>query len=358
MAVSAVLEDGLTICSVAHESRRHLELNWELASRLNPGARWRWIVIENTPRGSIERLDGQDERYTLLEGVAADEGIPSWGRGSYQHAAALNKVVARVPTRFVLFLDPDFYILRPNWIEVISTHMLDEDLGFFGVPWHPRWFIKYRYFPCVHCLFIDLARVERESLDFTPEHDWSPADESGPVAYWLAVKDRLPPVLRRSVRVLGRTVWALALKDRRVIGSSRDTGYRLFRAYGRIPRVRYEYAIPMFRPRQHFGGPRYALTWANRLAEKFLPDRRCYIPKHVGSYTEVGFREFGYPDVSSLGWEEFVWHGEPFGFHVRRNAQRAHDVGQVAEVLQRIAGLRGAGVGSSPGGGSVSALRL
>ncbi|MEK7324200.1 MAG: hypothetical protein AAB217_02955, partial [Chloroflexota bacterium] len=40
-------------------------------------------------------------------------------------------------------------------------------------------------------------------------------------------------------------------------------------------------------------------------------------PKRAGTYAKQGFREFGLPDVTRYGWEEFIWRDMPFGFHVR-----------------------------------------
>jgi hypothetical protein len=55
----------------------------------------------------------------------------------------------------------------------------------------------------------------------------------------------------------------------------------------------------------------------SKLLDGLLPDRLSYRPKRRGSSTEVGFRERGYADVTAYGWEEFIWKGRPFGFHVR-----------------------------------------
>ena len=48
-----------------------------------------------------------------------------------------------------------------------------------------------------------------------------------------------------------------------------------------------------------------------------LPDRFSYLPKRPEYYTRNGFRERGYVDATMYGWEEFIWKGAPFGFHIR-----------------------------------------
>ena len=51
-------------------------------------------------------------------------------------------------------------------------------LAVFGAPWHPRWVYKNRYFPCVHCMFVDLDRVSIDALDFEPDYDDHPGSRA------------------------------------------------------------------------------------------------------------------------------------------------------------------------------------
>ena len=194
--------------------------------------------------------------------------------------------------------------------------MVDNSLAFFGVPWHPKLHNKYRYFPAVHCLFIDLDRVPIQSLDFTPQLDKR-------VTHFDEMKGRVPLNARQKLGPVVKILKALTSIDRQSIGSSRDTGYALFRQYGRNNRLHSECAVPVFRPRSDFRGPAYATSGLNRLIEKLLSDRLCFIPKRPGYYTETGFLEMGYFDASSRQWEEFIWQGRPFGFHFRGYQQAA-----------------------------------
>ena len=74
----------------------------------------------------------------------------------------------KILTNYLLVLDPDFFILKNDWIKNITEFMETDDIDFFGSPWHPKWYTKYRDFPCVHCLFMNMNRVKQESLDFIP----------------------------------------------------------------------------------------------------------------------------------------------------------------------------------------------
>jgi len=162
-ARSAAATNAVTVCTVSFHNAPHLRLNWMLADALNrDGSEIRWVVAENTPSGSKDRLTADDSRFKVIEGVGP-EHVPN-----FQHTIALHKCFEFVTTRFLLVLDPDFYLVRPQWVDAVTRHMLSHDLAFFGVPWHPRFSDKYRYFPAVHCFFVDLDRVGIDALEGDP----------------------------------------------------------------------------------------------------------------------------------------------------------------------------------------------
>jgi len=322
----------LTICSVyySEHSKKCLELNVELTKKANPKYNWTWIVGDNTLGES--KIKPQGKRLLIVPGTEVPDSMPLGVRGSYHHAAALNKLLCYIKTRFVLFLDYDFYIIRPEWMKDVISHMMDNSLSFLGAPWHPKWHIKYRYFPCVHCLFVDLDKVSIQSIDFTPKFDKG-------ITRLEELKHWIPKNLSLVLRSLAKVFRALTLRDRKSIGSSRDTGYALFRQYGQDSQVRCESVVPVFRSSSDFRGPAYATLRLNRLIEKLLPDRLCFIPKKPGYYTETGFRELGYFDTGSRQWEEFIWQGLPFGFHIRGYQQDKRDETELIAIKQAIENL-------------------
>ncbi|MDA8092643.1 MAG: hypothetical protein M0T84_01835 [Betaproteobacteria bacterium] len=289
-------EPRLTLCSVSFHNARHLALNRRLAARLAGTGALPWVVAENTPPGGQDRLHEDAESFKVIPGVDAGH------RPNYQHTEALQRCLEHVETRFLLVLDPDFYLLQPGWATTVPAYMLEHRLAFFGVPWHPKHLDKYRYFPCVHCMFIDLAQVPVDRLDFRP----ACADRS----------EAASP--RRSGRLadIGRM---LTLQGRRK--NYRDTGTRLYREFARHPTLMHECATPVYRLPEDFPGTANPLSPRARLFEALLPDSLCYLPKRKDSYTRTGFREttgFTLPPH----WEEFMWDAAPFGFHVRRNAAK------------------------------------
>jgi hypothetical protein len=329
------MDSELTICTVSFASRLQVELNMRLTRALNPDPLPNWIVVENSSADSPERVvPREDLCAVVLEGPPLD-GTSSRPR-SFHHGAALNLAVGHVRTRYLLVLDPDFYIVRPDWVRAVLDFMRAGDLAFFGAPWHPRWYVKPRYFPCVQCLFVDLQRVPARTLDFRPGEGGLGSDEhwSGRIARFaggsLAPRQAGAQSTSSAVayaRRLGRVVVACVdnVLERRRIETSQDTGFNVYRLARSQRALRTDCVQPVFRPGAdcEARGPlrmSLALDW-------LLPDRLSYIPKISGSFATTSFAELGYPDMKARRWEEFVWLGKPFGFHLRgqKRVKDPHD---------------------------------
>lgn len=327
----------LTICSVAYQSQGLLDINHALVTRLNgPAELARWVVVENTPITEPSRLSKSDPRFELILGVKRPSVED--GPASLQHGKALNRALEPVKTRFVLLLDPDFFVIRPHWIRDVLEHMKARKLAFLGAPWHPRWYRKWRYFPCTHCLFIDLERVEREALDFTPDLSRQPLAYLSPFLTeleWMFTRGERLRALWSALRH-----WRLTLReDRRrrlVIGSTRDTGIAVYEKFSAMPEIRHETLLPVYLPHQDqlVPPPDVRLDTRSPLRETlelFRPDWLSFVPRRFGSFSRKRFTSFDLPDLHGRGWEEFLWRGTPFGFHVR-NTLRAMKNQQVQEA--------------------------
>lgn len=307
------MDDHLSICTVSYESATWLALNRELVTLLNPNATFRWWVAENTPEGGPERLEPHTAGFDVAPG-APFEPRP-YGAGSYHHAAGLARLLPHVESRFLLVLDPDFFIVRREWISEVLQYMVSAEVAVLGAPWHPSRVSKIRYLPCAHCTFLDLERVDLASLDFSPDY------ESGPEAR--------PDEERRS-RWSG--VDPLRLAKRRRIGTSRDTGWRLQERWAHAPGLRVECLQPVFRP----------APW-KRAWEACFPEHLSLVPRRPGYFHRGSFADAGIPGLEGSGCEEFFWQGTPFGFHVRCHPIRLKRpetlearIAQVRRVLKAI----------------------
>ena len=132
--------EAITICSVSYNSWDFLTLNWDLVSRLNRGnSGWKWVIVNNGSKTTSEPAFVPNGKCFITNGDQADDRVPIEYRGSFHHGVGLNKSLSYVDTRFTLFLDPDFFIVfGQDWINSVVGYMLQNDLSFFGVPWHPK----------------------------------------------------------------------------------------------------------------------------------------------------------------------------------------------------------------------------
>ncbi|MBI1974277.1 MAG: glycosyltransferase [Candidatus Zambryskibacteria bacterium] len=160
---------ALTICTVSYGHRSLIETNIKFIKKINPNFSVNWVIVENTPEGKGDRFDiGETGNIKVIKGM--ENNFQGIAKASQHHASGLNTAIQEVKTRFALILDPDFYIVRNNWIEEVVKHMKKNNLAFFGAPYNPKRYLKYRYFPCIHCMFIDLEKVPQGELDFTPQY--------------------------------------------------------------------------------------------------------------------------------------------------------------------------------------------
>jgi hypothetical protein len=325
--VAKSLHDGITVCSVSFNHAEHLRLNQNLADNLNrnPHRSIFWIIGENSPDDSRSKLASDEQGLQVIPGP----------KGAYKpnlhHALSLNSCVELVGTRYLLVLDPDFYIIRDNWADSVISYMMENDLAFFGVPWHPKYTSKYRYFPCVHCMFVDLRKVPANELDFRPISASQAPIES------KAGRDE------QTNRGLFTRILASALPGRDVGRAYKDTGTRVFLRHAFRSDIRFETAVAFYDPVDE---RKLHATVKQTIAEHLLPESLCYLPKRAGYYVPFDFASVTKPNLMlPRHWEQFFWKDEPFGFHLRGNIGRrdrdgATDFMHLRRVLDHVLGHR------------------
>lgn len=328
---------GVTLCSVSFRSREFLLQNRALTARLNPQEQIQWLVIENSPPGEPSHLAAADD-FTVIPGQpSARSGKAA---GSYHHGAALNAAVRQIKTRYVAILDPDFFVIRPGWIQGVQQFMAQRGLSFFGSPYFPdRWF-KYRYFPCGIFMWIDLDQVNPAEIDFTPEVLES--DELSKLGLKQLAQRMLsvPADLNRTqiVAAMEKHVFRRSMHDETRMMSrfvNPDVGIRVYRRYAGDVRRRAQCLTCAWENPLYVKAGDWR-TRARQLALRALvPDRWLRAPRRKSYTTASRFRDSGHPDLAAKGWEEYFWGGQPFGFHVRGVFQglKTVDPADLAAVL-------------------------
>lgn len=320
--------EDVTICSVYHSplARAFLELNRDLVEKMNPGAKWRWLAVDNSPAAAPLLLDAA--KFDTLKGLQHSFLEHIFVRpivSTYHHSIALNQMRTEIRTRFAVFLDIDFFVVRKNWIRDVVSHMKKEKVAFFGCTWHPKYYGKYRYAPAHHFFVVDTHAVPAPTLDFTPKYlsnnmfVWANPDGTFP-----AKGETLPA--KNTVQRIWRNI-----RNRMDIATSRDTGYCIYQMT-RGGRVKHDTVTSVYKRK---GPDKKTLAGlASALFEAMLPDRWSYIPKKKGYYAREGFKEKGRYDFDAKDMEEMMWKGEPFAVHVRHTWKKN-------EMEQELAILRG-----------------
>src|SRR3989344_7023466 len=167
------MRNDLTICSVHYNSlrtKKFLELNQRLVLHLNPeNKNWIWLIGDQST-DAIYKVAG--ERFHSiplnLEGLPTNDAMHGGIAASYYHAYIFNKMLPHIKTRYAFFCDPDVFVLRKNWIKEVLEHMYQNGLAFFGITYDPKKYAKYRYFPVINGMFVDLEKIN--TLNFLPDY--------------------------------------------------------------------------------------------------------------------------------------------------------------------------------------------
>jgi hypothetical protein len=342
------MTDSLTICTVSYRSASLLDLNMTLTREINPVANFQWIVVDNND-------DFQGRAPFREQDVQIIQGDPcvNQGRlkGSYHHAQALNKAIDLVTTRYLLVIDPDFFIFQKDWINAVLAHMSAKHLSFWGAPYYPSLTWKRRYFPTVSCMLIDLEKVAREKLDFTPELDEFQAFKMLPTLSLLGIIVGIIPrqfsdtdwsILVDIAKATLRSRWIAAplsaMQPKRFSSDtdmSRDTGFKIQNSFGRDRTFQVETLVPshvndLFTKKNSF-----FLNASAQVYALLVPENLSLYPKRLNYTTSVKFKDIGFFDVrGQFGWEEYFWKEKPFAIHIKGGTRKFDEIGY--DRLQRI----------------------
>lgn len=237
----------LSIVSVSYKSRPWLESLWKTIRDLNPGVEYEWLVIQNTPEESrSDDIRPDDPRFHVIEGpVLTQQEGRSKGYGSFHHAKALMLGYLYARSGIILTIDPDFFILYPDWIQRTVSLMQGRQIAFWGAGYPSRRLRAYRDFPMASCMFVNREQLHRNwmfNLDFSPDCDGAGNEQNvaGVIMRKKVLKSCSHALLRRN------TVYAKHWRETlRFYLTSRwrhtgvdtegDTGCKVYREfYGRV----------------------------------------------------------------------------------------------------------------------------
>lgn len=300
------------ILTVSYHNERHIRINASLIQRLNPGTDYRYIVVKN----GGELSESEKLPQVVLQS-GASRTTSEKGDGSYHHAAGLYVGLKQVRSRFLIIQDPDFFVVKQGWISWLVDYMEKKNLSFFGSLWSPVKPRKYRRFPSIHFMAVDLQKVAIESLKFEPDI-WK-----GHLIKSTVEKLPIPRSFRRAL----------------LVGHSRDTGYKIFKKFSRSKRHRTEQLTSVVNQKDF-----KKLDQINPYPKWFIP----YVPERWNVFPHKDTYQFSSclgPECSGKnGWEEFTWEKELFAIHLRNvgrqeNESRENDIPKLQGVLDKKLGI-------------------
>lgn len=325
--------NDLTLISVTYKDKHFFDLNLDLTLFLNRKSRVDWLLVDNAFELNEYDDDAHHRRLRIMAGVPF-ETKSHGASGSYHHAKGLHKALDHAETRFILILDPDCYIVRKEWIQETLLHMDRHGLAFFGAPCHPKKPSSYRGFPYVACLFVDTDKVDASELDFTPHIDelrWLRGFRLATLLRWWVFRKMrawAPSAMAMDHGYVGEVLLRKIIHQYVTnrfhigdawIGSSGDTGARIYRRFRKSRHHRFGCLTPVWKIEDH---PHDRGT-QNAVLDWILPDFLRVIPKRKSLFTHRSFSDFGLLDVEkTFDCESYLWNNEPYCFHIRQIGDR------------------------------------
>jgi len=149
------------ILSVIFENYDVFRKNYECIIRQNTNSEITFLIVDNTLDPDKSFID----EFSLKNNIIYQHNIitPEYAikTNSFHHAIALDQGIKLIIDRAIssnllVILDPDYFIFGLNWISSMNDFMKREGISFFGSPWANKWVNKYKNFPCVQCMLIDI----------------------------------------------------------------------------------------------------------------------------------------------------------------------------------------------------------
>lgn len=279
-----LMKSDCTILTVCYNDALLFKENIQLMRALNPDTLIDFLVVDNSQKES-ERALLEKDAY-IIEGC----GKPTIaGDGSNHHAHALAKGLTQVATRYLIIIDPDFFVVQRNWINYCIQQMEEKDLGVIGSVWNPRWTLHPRYVPSVHFLCIDLNKLPKQEIVFTPS------------------------LHKQHIISFINTLFPSNSLVRRIFqGRLRGTAWRLPRAI-----KKYSLSVGLLTPVYN---PFLYETARNIKIDKWILERFSLTPKINHYYKKKGFLQK--TNTLDKEWEEFYLNNKPFAFHMRRTSTK------------------------------------
>ena len=158
--------------SVTDDHWGHAEKNIILGERTNPTFNFCWKIVANNHDDNYQIPPSvlNNPRVEIIEGFKYQQFLKFNRPPSYSLSTALNKALSQSDSRYIVQMDADYFVFKPNWMTDIIYVMKEKNLACFGAPWDPKRSTKWRDFPCSHFTVFDTDKFPKELIDFLPDY--------------------------------------------------------------------------------------------------------------------------------------------------------------------------------------------
>lgn len=158
--------------SVTDDHWGHAARNIILTERTNPTFNFGWKIVANNHDTNFEIPETvlNNPRVDIIDGFQYQQFLQFNRPPSYSLSTALNKALEHSDSRYIVQMDADYFVFKPNWMIDIINVMTAKKLACFGAPWDPKRSTKWRDFPCSHFTIFDTEKFPKTLIDFLPDY--------------------------------------------------------------------------------------------------------------------------------------------------------------------------------------------
>jgi hypothetical protein len=277
-----------------------IKKNIEIIEKLNQLINVNYFIINNDIDSKIKKQYFTNTNVFVIDNPSNLSG-EIFENASYHHASAINYGLSIIDAEIIIIIDSDFFIIQRDWIKELVKIFLNDQIVFFGAPYYPKYFSKYKYFPCAHFMAINLNKVEKKRLNFTPN---------------LKSYNRIQ-------KIIGFLNLPLGIEKIFLVGKSKDTGFNVYKNFSK---TKYISLVPYFEIK---------ISNLLKFYSKIVPDKFSIYPKKKESYTSMRYFT---PNLNKENseWEEYYYKDKLYSLHMRLGGKLLQNNTLINEYFNQI----------------------
>ncbi len=146
----------------------------KLFSTLNPELNIRWnlgILEDHLDNSELIMNDASVRNFIFNK---SDLNVKYKDNPSSQHGCLLNLLIKQIKvdhSRFLVIIDPDFFVISKNWISNLVNYMEQKSVAIIGASYPETNCRMYFDFPTALCSIIDTQHLSLDLLDYLPDEN-------------------------------------------------------------------------------------------------------------------------------------------------------------------------------------------